>query len=160
MTIATRLHQYLDEQHADYELIEHPPAKSSMQIAEVCKIPPERLAKGVLLETEDDYLLAVLPSDRRIRIAELRSELGSKPRLADESELASVFDDCDTGAVPPLGSGYGVMTIVDDSLEAQPDVYLEAGDHASLIHMDQAEFMRLTRQARHGSFSEGATSAG
>lgn len=153
MTIAPKLRHYLDTLDADYELIAHPPTRSAIQNAAVCHVPPERIAKAVLLDTPDDYLLAVLPSDRRVDLFELRSELGQKPRLADEEELASVFDDCAVGAVPPLGFGYGIDTIVDDSLEGQPDIYFEGGDHASLVHMDQTEFARLIRPARRGQFS-------
>ena len=40
------------------------------------------------------------------------------------------------------------------TLEQQPDVYFEAGDHKSLVHMDRAEFSRVTEGARHGQFSE------
>ena len=43
--------------------------------------------------------------------------------------------------------------IVDDSIQAQPDVYLEGGDHATLIHISQAQFSRLMSGARHGRFS-------
>ena len=154
MTIAPRLQHYLDRLDADYELIEHVPTRSAMQNAALCHIPPDRIAKAVLLDTPDEYLLAVLPSDRRVDLADLRGELGAKPRLADEDELVTIFDDCAVGAVPPLGFGYGIATIVDDSLESQPDIYFEGGDHASLVHMDQAEFARLTRPARHGRFSE------
>jgi Ala-tRNA(Pro) deacylase len=154
MTIAPRLRQYLDAEGADYDLIEHSPTKSAMQNAVVCHIPPDRIAKAVLLDTPDDYLLAVLPSDRRVGLDDLRSELGQNPCLAGEKELALVFDDCAVGAVPSLGFGYGVTTIVDESLDDKPDIYFEAGDHVSLVHMDQAEFSRLTRPARHGQFSE------
>ena len=154
MTIAPKLRQYLDRRGVVYEIVPHVPTVSALQNALVCHIPAERLAKAVLLDTEDDYLLAVLPSDRRVELEELREELGQKPHLANEQQLASVFDDCAFGAVPGLGLGYGVATIVDDSLEAQPEVYFEGGDHATLVHMDQAEFARLTEPARHGHFSE------
>lgn len=154
MTIAPKLHHYLDAHDADYALIEHAPTRSAMQNANICHLPPGRVAKAVLLNTPDAYLLAVLPSDRRIDLADLRSELEAKPHLAGEKEVASIFDDCALGAVPPLGFGYGVATIVDDSLTQQPDVYFEGGDHASLVHMNKAEFARLTRPAQHGSFSE------
>ena len=154
MTIAQRLHQLLDQRDVRYDVMEHSPTKSSMQTAELCHVPGRQLAKAVLLEADDDYLLAVLPSDRRIQLAEFRSELGREPRLVREDALGAVFDDCASGAVPPLGDGYGVATIVDDSLRNEPDIYFEAGDHGSLIHMDQAEFSRLTRGARHGQFSE------
>lgn len=153
MSIAPQLRQFLDESQADYDIVEHRPTRSAMETARSCEIPAERLAKAVLLDTaDDDHLLAVLPSDRRVELSELRSELGSKPRLSDEAEVGKLFRDCELGSVPPIG--YGVTTIVDDSLERQPDVYFEAGDHKSLVHMNGAEFSRLTQHARHGRFSE------
>jgi len=152
MSVAPKLQQFLDQAQADYELVEHAPTKSSLETAKSCAVPADRLAKSVLLDTEDGQLLAVLPSDRKVELSELRSELGHKPRLASEDEIRQVFDDCDLGAVPP--AGYGVTTIIDDSLERQPDVYFEAGDHKSLVHMDRVEFSRVMAGARHGQFSE------
>ena len=152
MSIAPQLKQHLDQAHANYELIEHSPTRTSLENATASSIPAEKVAKAVLLDTDDDYLLAVLPSDRKVELSELRSELGHKPRLASEDELRSLFEDCDVGAVPPVG--YGVTTIVDDALEQQPDVYFEAGDHSSLVHMNRAEFSRVMKDARHGQFSE------
>ena len=153
MSIAPQLRQFLDQSKVEYDIIEHRPTKSAMETARSCDIPAERLAKAVLLDTDDeDHLLAVLPSDRRLELSELRSELGSRPRLSDEAEVGKLFRDCELGAVPPVG--YGITTIVDDRLEQQPDVYFEAGDHKSLVHMDGSAFSRLTQDARHGRFSE------
>jgi Ala-tRNA(Pro) deacylase len=153
MSIAPQLRQFLDEAKADYDIVDHRPTQSTLDSARSANIPADRVAKAVLLDTaEDDHLLAVLPSDRRVELSELRSELGSKPRLADEAEIGKVFRDCEVGAVPPVG--YGVQTIVDDSVGQQSDVYFEAGDHKSLIHMSRGEFTRLTKDARHGQFSE------
>ncbi len=152
MSIAPKLQQCLDEAHADYDLVEHQPTKSSLETAKASSVPAEQVAKAVLLDTDDQYLLAVLPSDRRVELSELRSELGRKPRLASEDEIKSLFNDCDVGAIPP--AGYGITTIVDDAIEQQPDVYFEAGDHASLVHMNHDQFSRLMKGARHGQFSE------
>jgi len=153
MSIAPQLRQYLDDAKAEYDVILHTPTQSALENARSCDIPAEQVAKAVLLDTADDeHLLAVIPSDRRVELSELRSELGRKPRLADEGEIGKVFKDCEVGALPPVG--YDVTTIVDDSLEKQPDVYFEAGDHKSLVHMDGAEFSRVMKSARHGQFSE------
>ena len=65
----------------------------------------------------------------------------------------SYFGDCVHGAVPPIGECYGLDLIVDDSIDLQPDVYLEGGDHETLIHMDQAQFAALTADALHARFS-------
>jgi Ala-tRNA(Pro) deacylase len=152
MSIAPKLQRYLDEVNADYDLVEHQPTKSSMETAKASSVPAERVVKAVLLDTDDEYLLAVLPSDRRVELSELRSELGHKPRLASEDEIKSLFNDCDVGALPP--AGYGITTIIDDAIDQQPDVYFEAGDHASLVHMKHDDFSRLMQGARHGQFSE------
>ena len=152
MSIAPKLQQFLNDANAEYELVEHEPTKSSLETAKSCDVPADRLAKSILLDTDDGPLLAVLPSDRKVELSELRSELGHKPRLVGEDNLKGVFSDCDFGAVPPVG--YDVTTIIDDSLSKQPDVYFEAGDHKSLVHMDRAEFSRVTEGARHGQFSE------
>ena len=153
MSIAPQLRRHLDEAQVHYDVIEHRPTQSSLESARICSVPAEKLAKAVLLDTVgDDQLLAVLPSDRKVELNELRSELGRKPRLAAESEVGKLFRDCELGAIPPVG--YGVTTIVDDSLDRQPDIYFEAGDHKSLVHMESAEFSRLTKDARHARFSE------
>jgi Ala-tRNA(Pro) deacylase len=153
MSIAPQLRQFLDESKAEYDVVVHTPTQSALENARSCDVPAEQVAKAVLLDTADDeHLLAVIPSDRRVELSELRSELGRKPRLADEAEIGKLFRDCEVGALPPVG--YDVATIVDDSLDKQSDVYFEAGDHKSLVHMEGAEFSRVMKGARHGQFSE------
>ena len=61
--------------------------------------------------------------------------------------------NCVPGAIPPVGECYGLDTVVDDSIEEQPEVYLEGGDHATLVHMSQEQFAGLTSTAQHGRFS-------
>ena len=154
MTIAPTLRRYLDRQHAVYEIVDHPPTFSSAKTAEIAHVPPSCVAKAVLLDLPQqahDHLLAVLSADRRIDLEDLGTQLDQKPQLADEEEIAVVFNDCAPGAIP-VAFGYSVPMIIDDYLGREPDIFFEAGDHRSLIHMEQAEFRRLTAQAQHGSF--------
>ena len=74
--------------------------------------------------------------------------------MAEEPEIDPLFPDCAHGAVPPLGHCYTLPLIVDDSIEAQPEIYMEAGDHETLLHISQAQFARLMGNARRGRFSE------
>ena len=107
----------------------------------------------MLLDTaDDDHLLAVLPSDRRVELNELGANSAASRVWPVRRRSARLFRDCELGAIPPVG--YGITTIVDDTLEQQPDVYFEAGDHDSLVHMKHDEFSRLMRGARHGQFSD------
>jgi Ala-tRNA(Pro) deacylase len=73
--------------------------------------------------------------------------------MAAESEIDRLFTDCAHGAVPAAGSCYGLDVIVDDSIRMQPEIYIEAGDHETLLHLGRAQFARLTAGSLHGSFS-------
>lgn len=154
MTIAPKLQQYLIDRDADFELIAHGPTQSSIETARVCHVPPAQMAKAVLIDNDQDYMLAILPANRRLDLSELRTDLDRKPHLAGEKELAYIFDDCAFGAVPALGSGYGVKCIVDDRLDDESDIYFEAGDHSSIVHMSGSEFTRLTQHAQRGHFCD------
>ena len=152
MTIAPTLQKYLD-QNVTYDVIPHEPTMSSMRTAEVCQISGDRLAKGIVLSRDGGYLLAVLPASHHIQIPELRTQLGEDVGLATEDEITQLFKDCALGAVPAIGTCYALDAIIDESINEQPEVYLEGGDHTTLIHMGQREFARLTMQAQRGRFS-------
>ncbi len=152
MTIAPTLQKYLD-QNVTYDVIPHEPTMSSMHTAEVCHISGDRLAKGIVLARDGGYVLAVLPASRHIRLPELRTQLGPDVSLATEGEISRLFQDCVPGAVPAIGTCYALEVIIDESISDQPDVYIEAGDHATLIHMGQSQLARVNARARRGRVS-------
>ena len=153
MAIAPTLERYLASKHIDYDLIKHQPTISSTRTAEACRISGDLLAKPVVLRDGSGYILAILPASHHIRLADLTLRLGFDVDLATEHEIEQLFDDCAPGAVPPAGECYGLDVIVDDSIERQPEVYLEGGDHATLIHLSRAQFARFTSNAWRGHFS-------
>ena len=152
MAIAPTLQKYLD-QTITYDVIPHEPTMSSMLTAEVCHISGDRLAKGIVLRRNGGYMLAVLPASCHIQLPELRMQLGENVGLATEDEITHLFAHCAPGAVPPVGTCYALDAIIDEAINEQPEVYIEGGDHATLIHMDQSQFARLTTQAQRGRFS-------
>jgi Ala-tRNA(Pro) deacylase len=153
MPIAHTLKKYLTKKRVKYEIVSHEPTRSSIRTAEACHIPGDRLAKAVLLRDDMGYAIAVLPASRHIRLADLKLQFGDDVRLASEREIVELFSDCARGAIPALGECYGLDTVIDDSIEDQPDIYIEAGDHATLVHMSQEQFADLTSTAQHGRFS-------
>lgn len=153
MSIAPTLHRYLAAENIQYDEIPHDLTMSSTRTAEACHISGDCLAKAVVLRHDGGYMLAVVPASHRLKLPDLRARLGEDVEMASETEINRLFADCAHGAVPAVGRCYGLDLIVDDSIEAQPEVYMEAGDHATLLHMTKAQFARLTANAPHGSFS-------
>jgi Ala-tRNA(Pro) deacylase len=153
MAIAHTVSGYLQLRHVAYDVIAHPYSDSSRKAAETAQVPPEQLAKAVVLSDRRGFLMAVIPGNRHVSLEDLWKKLGRRLSLAPENRLAPVFRDCESGAIPPLGPAYGMETIVDDSLVGQPEVYFESGDHRGLIRVGGEEFLALLREAMHGQFA-------
>lgn len=152
MTIAPTLQRHLDR-NVTYELITHEATMSSTRTAQACHVSGDCLAKGIVLRHNGGYMLAVLPASRHLRLPDLKLEIGADVDLADEGEIDRLFPDCAPGAIPPIGECYDLDVIVDDSIQQPPEIYLEGGDHTTLVHLSQAQFTRLMSGARHGRFS-------
>jgi Ala-tRNA(Pro) deacylase len=153
MAIAHAVEEFLRTHDVRYELVAHPRALSSARTAEAAHVPGEQLAKSVLLEDEQGYLMAVIPSTHRLDLGRLHRQLKRRVGLAVEREVAELFRDCDPGAIPALGAAYRVDSIVDDTLLQQPEVYFEAGDHEALVHVSGPAFGAMMRGVPHGQFA-------
>jgi Ala-tRNA(Pro) deacylase len=126
-----------------------------METAEKAHVPGDALAKGVLVRDNDGYLLVVVPSDYHIELESLQKLLKQQVAMVDEAALGEVFEDCELGAVPPIGMAYGVKTIWDptSSLGKLDQIFFEAGDHQSLVRMSGVQFHELMSPAERGEFS-------
>ena len=153
MAIAHKVQDYMTEHGVRYDIVTHPHSHNSMETAEVAHIPGHRLAKSVILEDEDGFVMAVLPSSCHVRLGVLSRELNRRLRLATEAQLPKLFADCEVGAIPPLGLAYGIPTFLDERLADVPEIYFESGDHEQLIHMDRDQFAVLMENVGHARFA-------
>jgi Ala-tRNA(Pro) deacylase len=153
MTVAHNLEHYLNWSGIESEVVAHRRTSTAARTAKASHLPADQLAKGVLLRDGVGYLLAVVPASHQVDLHAVGRLCGRPVTLADEDEIGRLFPDCEFGAVPPIGAAYGLPAIVDDVLAGQPDVYLEAGDHLSLLHLRGEQFVGLMQDVRHGWFS-------
>jgi Ala-tRNA(Pro) deacylase len=125
----------------------------SSATAHASSIPEDNLAKGVLMRRDDGYLLAIVPASRHVQIEALANWLQQPIELATETEASMIFGDCELGSVPPIAGAYGLMAVMDDSLEGFNDIYFEGGDHRTLVHVTGRDFHRLMLEVPHAHIS-------
>ena len=152
-TLAPTLKAHLDTAGVYYDVRAHPWAPTASEVAEAAHVSGDRLAKAVLLQDGAGPVLAVLPSTHQVSEELASRALGRALELAPEDQIAVYFADCATGAVPALGTAYGVETVVDRSLDTSETVFFEAGDHKHLVAVSGADFHRLLDTARWENFS-------
>jgi Ala-tRNA(Pro) deacylase len=147
MAIAITLKEYLDSHGLDYDVLDHRRSDSALSTSEVAHVPGDRVAKSVLLGDNESYLLAVVPATSRVRLGEIERLTGRRFQLVSEYEVEEAFSDCEIGAIPPIGSLYGIETLVDSSLMSLSDIYCESGDHGKLLHMNIDNFCSAEEEA-------------
>jgi len=154
MSLSKTLQTYLDNKGIDYQVVHHDHTPSANRSAEAAHVPGDSLVKAVVLEDSGHFLLAALPATRRLKLGRLHKALGEHVGLATEAEVGRLFADCAYGAVPAIGEAFGVETLLDDSLAQRDEIYIEGGDHESLIHLSGEAFRGLMGSLRHGDFSD------
>ena len=146
MPILPKLQELLDLSGAAYTHTVHPQAYTAREVAHVEHLPPQEIAKVVIVVADGEYKMAVLPASRLVDFPEVRTVLGSPAaRLATEDELSRLFPDCELGAMPPFGNLYHLRVMLDSSLLADERIAFNAGTHRDVVHMRLEDYCRLVR---------------
>jgi Ala-tRNA(Pro) deacylase len=121
MTIAASVQDCLAREGVHYDMIAHERTRDSSHSAHAAHIPGDRLAKCVMLEDDNGYLMAVVPASHKVDLGAVHRQLNRELGLATDRELV--------------------------------DIYFEAGDHQSLVHVSGSGFLKLMANAPRGQIS-------
>ncbi|MEW5787495.1 MAG: YbaK/EbsC family protein [Pseudomonadota bacterium] len=157
MNALHRIERFLDSNLIPFEVVSHPHTQTSAETARRAGIAAGRVAKGVLLDSTGCLMVAMVPADQDIRLGKLGQDNATDYSLADAASIAELFEGCEPGVIPGLPNLWGVEMIWDDALMAQPDLYLEAGDHERLVHVETRHLRKVFSDAPHCHFSKPRT---
>jgi Ala-tRNA(Pro) deacylase len=123
-----------------FEVMSHAKADTSMGEAIALHVPPDRVAKTLIMHTRGRFVPAVIPASRRLDLRLARKAIGDRhARLATEEELRSRFPAMELGAFPPLPSVYGTPAYVDPEVLEHDEVVFAAGDRTESVRMRTAD---------------------
>jgi Ala-tRNA(Pro) deacylase len=138
--------EFLQGKYIPYELVEHDPVMSAAAEARVAGLPPDQVAKTVVLHDGSAYVIAAVPASERLDLHKLRELLGAtrQLRLATEDEIARDFPALEVGAVPPFGPMVPAAEVIDSALLEQERILCPAGDHRHSVLVDPHDVVRIT----------------
>lgn len=145
MGIPTRLIDFLDQNNVCYEILHHPEAFTSHELAAIEHVKGKDRAKVVMVKSGTEILMVVLPTDRRIDLEKIAEITGRPTAVAVEAEFKPLFPDCAIGTMPPFGHLYGVATYMDRSVAEADRLVFEAGTHSDAIKMKYVDYERLAK---------------
>lgn len=153
MALPATLNNYLQSAGVHFTVVTHTATPRIQQAAVYVGAGLDRVARGVLLQSEGRPVLAVLPAGRLIDFPRLETLLGDRVEIAPASVAQKTFGDCEPGTTPVLGEAYGVPVIVDESLFEVPFLHVAVGRPECLVGLSQEAFVQLTERSETGSFA-------
>jgi len=139
-----RVIDFLDKSGVNYELTRHIPTFTAQGMAAIEHEPGRFVAKPVIVKADGKYVMCVLAAHQKIDLPDLMYQLGAKSiDLAEETDMARIFDDCQLGAEPPFGNLYDLTTVIDQSLTHTDHIMFQAGTHDKAVKMTMKDYLNL-----------------
>lgn len=135
---------WLDRQAVDFEIHEHDAAFTARTTAAAEGVDARTFAKVLGVVTgEGKRALFVLDATDKLDLRKARIALGhADVRLLTEAELADVAPDCEVGAIPAVGSLFGLPTYADYAVREDPEISFNAGSHRYSVRVERAGWER------------------
>jgi Ala-tRNA(Pro) deacylase len=136
---------FLERQGVPFEVLEHERTQTAAAEARATGVPAADVAKTIVLRDEEGLRLAVIPASERLDMHKLKQALASTGlRLVTEQEMADEFDQFEVGAVPPFGSMFDALELLDERLLEHDRILCSGGDHEHAVLVDPRDVVRAS----------------
>jgi len=131
---------WLESGGIDYELHEHDRSLTALATARAEGVDPHTFEKVVWVRSaEGGDALIVLDAKDHLDLGKAKDVLRSgRVKLVAEEEIAKLAPDCDPGAMPAVGSLFGLPTYADLHVCDSAEVSFNAGSHTVAVRVDRA----------------------
>ena len=138
--------ELLDRHKITYRVLTHNPVYTSAEAdaARPADVTISQGAKALLLKTDGEFKLFVLPGDRKLNMQKVRKVMEvNRIRFATKEEVVKVMG-CEVGACYPIGNVCEITTYVDNTLSENHQIAFNAGEHTKSIIMKYSDYIAVT----------------
>jgi Ala-tRNA(Pro) deacylase len=144
-TVFDRLQAWLSQKGIQFTVLRHEPVFTSEQAAIIRGTSLASGAKALIVKAAEEFILLVLPADRKLDSRQVRTALGIKSlRFATKEEVFQLTG-LQPGSIPPFGSLFRLQTYCDPELGKNEMINFNAGDHAISIKMNLKDFLEIEK---------------
>jgi len=152
-SVLERLQELLKHHGVAFDVLRHESVYTSEEAAAVRGVPLASGAKALICKGGDEFVMFVLPADRRLASKVVRRARGwRKLRFANPDEVLELTG-LTPGSIPPFGSLFGLATLCDARLSESETINFNAGDHSISVSMRYADYVEVEKPEL-GAFAE------
>jgi aspartyl-tRNA synthetase len=128
-----------------YQYLSHAPVFTSEEAEKVRGGQLKEGAKALVLQADKEFILFVLPGDKRADLDALKEHLKVKKLAMASADSVLQKTGLKVGSIPPFGSSMGLKTYMHSALAENAQIAFNVGRHDRSIVMDFADFERLEK---------------
>ncbi|AJE32428.1 Cys-tRNA(Pro)/Cys-tRNA(Cys) deacylase ybaK [Corynebacterium humireducens NBRC 106098 = DSM 45392] len=114
------------------------------QAAAALDVDPHLILKTLVVDTGRELAVCCVPVTGRLSLKKAAAALGVKSLDLADPAKAQRATGYVTGGISPLGQKRRLRTVIDASVEKQPQVYVSGGRRGLDIALDPQDLARLT----------------
>ncbi|MEY9874257.1 Cys-tRNA(Pro)/Cys-tRNA(Cys) deacylase [Streptacidiphilus sp. MAP12-33] len=136
--------QVLERTGIAFTLHEHVPIRTQSDIERELGLPVEQLLKTMVFRTEETFILAALPMERRVHYGRLAKAAGvprASLRQAEPEDLRELA--MEPGGASPVCGRADVLVIFDSAVLEMDRVHCGSGRPEQSIEIDVQELLRF-----------------
>jgi Ala-tRNA(Pro) deacylase len=147
-SIHEKLRALLDENEAEYRVMEHEAEGRTELIAKIRGNRIEQAIKSIVVmirfgKKETRYCLANVPGDCRIDLDAVRDHFGGTRSAFAPRERAEELTGCVIGSIPPFSFNDQLPVLADPLIRENEEVVFNAGSLEKSIFMRMEDYFRI-----------------
>lgn len=165
MTLFQKFIKFLIKNKVKYEIISHRTVYTAFDKAATLKVKPKIIGKTLILKTNSNLVIALVPGDKNLDKNKFKKIInswlkkqGKKPvknvDFISEKLMKNKFKGVKVGAIPPLGSFWGLPTFIDKSLLKEKTIIINGGDYNCSLKISPITIKKLLPDLIIDNFSK------
>jgi Ala-tRNA(Pro) deacylase len=163
MAVSKKITNYLNDKKYKYRVIEHKTTFTAWDTAQTEKVKPKEVAKALAMRADNEYLLALLPSNRNLDKQKLLKIINAQRKKLKEKTLKKIDLAKEVwmkknlpgkvGATPPFGDLIKMNIYMDNLLAKNKKIYVGSGEYTESLLINVSQYLKIEKPVR-GSFSK------
>ena len=162
MPISKKITDYLNKNKYKYEIIEHRTTYTAWDTAQTEKVKPQEVAKALVMKADNDYLIAMVPSNKNLDKKGLLKVINAQRKKSGEQTCKKIDFTKEAwmkknlpgkvGATPPFAGLINLGVYIDNALKKNKKIYLGSGEYTKSVRVSVSQYLKIEKPVM-GNFS-------
>lgn len=134
--------EFFDAKNKEIPILTFEDTSTVVKAAESLGVTPGEIAKSLLLQVKDEFIMVLMAGDRRLDNRKFKDMFKAKPKMPEVEQVLEVTGH-PVGGVCPFGLKEKIPVYLDESLRAYAKVYPAAGAPNAAVELKVEELEAL-----------------